>query len=364
MGNSTRPVVLQRVGLIMALPAVAFVLLGWSGPVDNEPVIAVSSTIPDELNPPLSTSSGSASARWRAAGGEGSMMSSTQSVLGSIVSLWRYPVKSMMGEELNASEVTRGGLLGDRSYALIDTSDGKVATAKNPRKWPQLFNFRAALTDAPRIGVKMSPVRITLPDGTIVHSEQPDLYQVLSKVLKREVTLDATVNVQQEIDGSTVPDLRTATAEEYWADIEGLEHRDTVTDFGLPEGTFFDCAVVHLLTTATLDRLRELYPPGRFEVRRFRPNIVVEAANGEKDFVENAWVGQVLAIGDSVRLSITVPCGRCVMTTLPQGDLPRDTGILRAAAQHNRANVGVYASVLQGGKVCRGDSIRLEQAHA
>ena len=232
-------------------------------------------------------------------------MSSTESVLGSIVSLWRYPVKSMMGEELNASEVTKGGLLGDRAYALIDTSDGKVATAKNPRKWPQLFNFRAALTDAPRTGVKMSPVRITLPDGTIVHSEQPDLYQVLSKVLKREVTLDATVNVQQEIDGSTVPDLRTATAEEYWADIEGLEHRDTVTNFGLPEGTFFDCAVVHLLTTATLDRLRELYPPGRFEVRRFRPNIVVETANGEKNFVENAWVGQILAIGDSVRLSIT-----------------------------------------------------------
>jgi uncharacterized protein YcbX len=129
-------------------------------------------------------------------------------------------------------------------------------------------------------------------------------------------------------------------------------------------GLFFDCTVVHLLTTATLDRLRELYPPGRFEVRRFRPNIVVETASGEKDFVENAWVGQTLAIGDAVRLSITGPCARCVMTTLPQGDLPRDTGILRTAAQHNRANVGVYASVLQGGKVRRGDSIRLEQAHA
>jgi uncharacterized protein YcbX len=135
-------------------------------------------------------------------------MSSTQSVLGSIVSLWRYPVKSMMGEELNASEVTKGGLLGDRAYALIDTADGKVATAKNPRKWPQLFNFRAALTNAPRTGVKMSPVRITLPDGTIVHSEQPDLYQALSKVLKREVILDASANVQQKIDGSTAPDLR------------------------------------------------------------------------------------------------------------------------------------------------------------
>ena len=81
---------------------------------------------------------------------EAPTVSSTQNVLGSVVSLWRYPVKSMMGEELNAAEVTKGGLLGDRAYALIDTCDGKVATAKNPRKWLQLFDFRAALTDDPK----------------------------------------------------------------------------------------------------------------------------------------------------------------------------------------------------------------------
>jgi uncharacterized protein YcbX len=287
-------------------------------------------------------------------------MRSTQSALGSIVSLWRYPVKSMMGEELSAAQVTKGGLLGDRAYALIDISDGKVASAKNPRKWPQLFDFRAALADAPATGVKLPPVRITLPDGTILHSDQPGLHQVLSNVLQREVTLDATVSTHQETAEPASPNPRTAAAEEYWPDMEGLEHRDTVTDFGLPEGTFFDCAAVHLLTTATLDRLRELYPPGRFEARRFRPNIVVETANSEKDFVENAWIGQILAIGDSVRLSVTGPCPRCVMTTLPQGDLPRDPCILRTAAQYNRANVGVYASVLQGGKVRRGDSVRLE----
>jgi hypothetical protein len=154
------------------------------------------------------------------------------------------------------------------------------------------------------------------------------------------------------------------SAEEYWPDIEGLDHRDTVTDFDLPEGTFFDCALVHLLTTATLDRLRELYPHGRFEVRRFRPNIVVATSSGERTFVEDAWIGQVLAIGDSVRLSVTGACPRCVMTTLPQGDLPKDTGILRTAAQHNKANVGIYASVLEGGTVCRGDSVRLESALA
>jgi uncharacterized protein YcbX len=142
--------------------------------------------------------------------------------------------------------------------------------------------------------------------------------------------------------------------------MEGLDHRDTVTEFALPEGTFFDCATVHLLTTATLDHLRELYPKGRFEARRFRPNIVVQLASGEKGFAENAWVGRTLAIGTAVRLSITGPCGRCVMTTLAQGDLPKDPGILRTAAQHNHVNVGVYAAVVRRGTICRGDPVSIE----
>lgn len=269
---------------------------------------------------------------------------------GSALSLWRYPVKSMMGEELTAAEINKAGLVGDRAYALVDSSDGKVASAKNPRKWPRLFEFGAALTNAAEAGTQ--PVRITLPDGSVLESEQPEIHQVLSQALNREVTLSAAT------------DLPRATAEGYWPDIEGLAHRDTVTDFGLPEGTFFDCAVVHLLTTSTLDRLKMLYPQGRFEVRRFRPNIVVETGNGGTGFVENAWIGQVLAIGDEVRLSITRPCGRCVMTTLPQGDLPRDVGILRTAAQHNHASVGAYASVLQGGKIHSGDRVKLERPDA
>lgn len=271
-----------------------------------------------------------------------------QTVLGSVVSLWRYPVKSMLGEELNAAEVTKLGLLGDRAYALVDIIDGKVATAKNPRKWPHMFDCRAVLSDIPRTGMEVPLVRIMLPDGTIVASDHPDINQILSNVVHRDVKLE-----------SVSAEIRTARAEEYWPDMEGLDHRDTVTDFDLPEGTFFDCAVVHLLATGTVDRLRSLYPQGRFEVRRFRPNVVVETTRGEGDFVENAWIGHLLAIGDTVRLSITGPCARCVMTTLPQSDLPRDTGILRTAAQHNRASVGVYASVVQGGKVHRGDHVTL-----
>src|SRR5262252_9585711 len=275
------------------------------------------------------------------------MSNAVQGSMGSVVSLWRYPVKSMMGEELNAADVTERGLLGDRAYALVDTADGKAATAKNPRKWPHLFDFRATFVEPVRLPARVPPVRIVLPDGATVTSDQGDLNQILSKALNREVTLQAAQH-------------GVVNAEEYWPDMEGLDHRDTVTDFPLPEGTFFDIGIVHLLTTATLDRLRELYPQGRFEVRRFRPNIIVEVAGGEKDFVENAWIGRTLAIGDTVRLSVTGPCPRCVMTTLPQGDLPKDAGILRTAAQHSGANVGVYASILQTGKIRRGDSVRLE----
>jgi uncharacterized protein YcbX len=268
--------------------------------------------------------------------------------LGSVVSLWRYPVKSMMGEELNAVEVTERGLLGDRAYALIDGSDGKAATAKNPRKWPRLFDFRASFTEPVRPGGMTPPVRIELPDGTTVTSDRGDLGQVLSNSLNREVTVRAARS-------------GAVDSEEYWPDMDGLEHRDTVTDFTLPEGTFFDVAMVHLLTTATLDRLRELYPQGRFEARRFRPNIVVELASGEKDFAENAWVGRTLTIGAAVRINITSPCGRCVMTTLAQGDLPKDPGILRTAARHNKVNVGVYAAVARGGTIRRGDPVRFSR---
>jgi uncharacterized protein len=269
---------------------------------------------------------------------------------GSVFSLWRYPIKSMLGEELSAIELTERGLLGDRAYALVDSADGKAATAKNPRKWPTLFGFRAVFVEPPHPGESLPSVRITLPDGTTATSQQADLNQILSRALGRTVTLNPAGRGH----------AGSVNAEEYWPDMEGLDHRDTVTDFTLPEGTFFDCAVVHVLTTATLERLHQLYPQGRFEVARFRPNIVVAPASGEKDFVENAWVGHTLAIGDAVRLSITGPCVRCVMTTLPQGDLPRDPGILRTAAQHNKVSVGVYATVERGGTVHRGDTVRVE----
>ena len=268
----------------------------------------------------------------------------------SVAALWRYPVKSMLGEELNAAEVTIRGLLGDRQFAVVDAATGKVAGAKNPRKWGNFLDFRATYVEPPRPGAQLPAVRLTLPDGTTVSSGQADLPQILSAALGRDVTF-AEARQAGESPG--------ATAEEYWPDVAGLDRRDTVTDFDLPAGTFFDCAVVHLLTTATMDRLRALYPLGRFEVRRFRPNIVVATEADEQRFAEDDWIGHTIAIGDRARLLVTGPCARCVMTTLPQGDLPKDSGILRTAAQHHHVNVGVYAEVTAGGPVRRGDPVQL-----
>ena len=265
---------------------------------------------------------------------------------GAVVSLWRYPVKSMMGEELNASDVTDRGLLGDRALALVDTETAKVVSAKNPRKWPRMFEFRALFITPPERASPLPPVRVILPDGVTVTSTDSRFAELVTTALGRPVTL-------------ATPSGSKLSLEEYWPDMSELDYQETVTEEAIPTETFFDLAPVHLLTTATLNRLRELYPEGRFEVRRFRPNIVVRPDGDDAEFVENTWIGRELRIGDDVTLQITDHCLRCVMTTLAQGDLPKDSGILRTAARHNNVHVGVYAEVRRAGRVQRGDAVAL-----
>jgi uncharacterized protein YcbX len=271
------------------------------------------------------------------------MPTSRAARLARLVAICRYPVKSMIGEELNASVVTERGLLGDRSFALVDADTGKVASAKNPRRWPNLFDFRAAYVELPAENKPLPPVRITLPDGETATSDQADIDSRLSAATGRPVRLARSPG-------------QAATAEGYWPDHDWLAQRDQVFEFPLPPGTFFDGATIHLVTTATLDRLRAISPASRFEVARFRPNVVIEP--DDAGFVENEWIGRTLTIGD-VQLRVDGPCPRCVMTTLSQGSLPKDPAVLRTAVQHNGANVGVYASVIRGGTIRRGDGVAM-----
>ena len=267
--------------------------------------------------------------------------------IGVIAAIHRYPVKSMMGEELNVAHVGTKGVQGDRMFALTDPATGKVASAKNPSKWPALFSYRASFTEPLEENGPLPPARITFPDGGSVSTSDKSIETKLSASLGKPVKfLSATTS--------------SGTLEEYWPDIDGLARRDVVTDEAMPEGTFFDCGTIHFLTTATLDSLRGFYPDGRFESRRFRPNFVIETPSGVGDFPENDdWNEKTLAIGGEVKLKVTGPCGRCVMTTLAQGDLPRDIGILKTAAQRNQARVGAYALVIHGGTVRRGDNVSL-----
>ncbi len=220
----------------------------------------------------------------------------------------------MLGKELLEAVVTEQGFAGDRAYAMVDVESSQIRNAKRSG-WQDLFEFRAALKDAP--GDDLSRLRVTLSDGEIVAGEE-DRDEKISRAFGREVRL---------VPGDA--------------------------------GSFFDLGVIHLPTTASLKKLGEIYAEGRFDARRFRPNIVLKLDSGEAGFVEDEWLGETLCIGDEVRLRVTESVARCVMVTLPQADLPKDQGIMRTTYRYNGNRVGVYAEVLRDGKVRRGDRLVL-----
>lgn len=256
-------------------------------------------------------------------------------LIGRVAEIWRYPVKSMQGESLARAVFGPGGVDGDRRFAVVDPETGRVASAKSPKKWGGLLGFRAALRDGALV--------VTTPDGTEVRD---DVGAVVARVLGRRAELRETppAGAAIEID---------------WPDMPGLPGAGTATVEGLPAGGFFDLAPVHLLTTAALRRFREFTPGADFDARRFRPNLVIDTAEGVDGFVEAGWVGRELVVGD-VRLAVSAPCSRCVMTTLPQPGLSADTRLLRAAVAHNAGTVGAYAAVRSPGEVEVGAPVWLE----
>jgi uncharacterized protein YcbX len=275
-----------------------------------------------------------------------------EGVLGTVAVLRRYPVKSMLGEELRACEVTPRGLAGDRVLGLVHRETGKVASAKNPRLWRSLLKLAAA---------SGPDVKIAFPDGTAMASTDPGIDAALSEFLGQAVTLagtpppDATLDradpEQVLRDGITAP-----------VQAEALHLGDAS-----PGGTFHDFAPLHLLTTSALARIAELSPRGTVELKRYRPNVVIRTA--AVGFTENDWAGRDLRIGTDLAVRVMARTPRCAIPTLEHGDLPRDTDALRVPAAHNRVSpldglgpqpcAGVYAQVLRPGRIKLGDVVRL-----
>jgi uncharacterized protein YcbX len=266
--------------------------------------------------------------------------------------LRRYPVKSMLGEELAACEVTVRGLAGDRELALVHRETGKVASAKNPRAWRGLLKLAAASGPV---------VKVTFPDGTALASTDPGIDAALSRFLGQPVTLTATPPPGAVLD--------RADPEQVLRD--GIRARVHVEAGRLggaaPEGTFFDFAPLHLLTTSTLDQIATLSPRGTVEPERYRPNIVIQAT--APGFTENDWLGRDLRIGPDLAIRVIALTPRCAIPTLEHGGLPRDLDALRVPAAYNRINpldglgpqpcAGAYAQVLRPGRIKVADTVSL-----
>lgn len=292
--------------------------------------------------------------------------------VGRISAVWRFPVKSMQGETLLAAELSERGIVGDRAYALTDVETRKVVSAKSVKLFPAMFGCRASFVEPPALDAAIPPVVITMADGTSVRSDAADCDEVLSGFFGRKVVLSAAAPADFTID-------------QYHPDIEDADpagHRDTVVEAKLgaaffadigepspvPAGAFFDLFPVSLVTSSTLRTLGDLAPNSRFDVRRFRMNLVVETET--PGFVENDWVGKTVSIDGGATLSITMPDPRCVMPTLSQGDdLPQDPNVLRTVIKSNRLEleegarfpcVGVYAVAVSGGTIEPGAEVTLD----
>ncbi|MEU4116917.1 MOSC N-terminal beta barrel domain-containing protein [Kitasatospora sp. NPDC028055] len=268
----------------------------------------------------------------------------TGELVGRVERLRRYPVKSLLGEDLPAAEVSTRGLAGDRARALLDLETGRVASAKNPHRWAALLDYSATATADGRVAV-------TGPDGRAAGEAE------LSEAFGRKLALIAERPPGAEVE--------RAVPEEVLARGIEAEVPVTINELGraAPDGGFFDFAPLHLITSSTLLAVG-------VEAERYRPNLVLRT-EGE-GFVENAWVGRELTVGESLRLRIVAPTPRCAVPTLRHGPLPRRTEALRGPAERNRLVplagmpalpcAGVYAQVLAPGAIRVGDPVRLDGA--
>jgi len=265
----------------------------------------------------------------------------------------------MLGERVTTTPIGPLGLPGDRGYAIRDERAKEIRGAK---KIPSLLQFSARYVETPT-DAYLPPVEITLPNRTTVRTDDPQVHTRLSEAFGYEVTIwprQPAENVEHY--------RRAPRAMEDVRQVLGLEEGEPLPSFeGIPPdifqyvsplGTYFDAYPLHLLTTATLQALSALHPEGQFAPERFRPNIVIATDDNSGGNDDPSWKGKTLRIGE-VEILVSVPTIRCVLTTMPQGNLPKDPRILRTIVQQHNHHVGVYATMKRAGEIRVGDSVEL-----
>ena len=273
----------------------------------------------------------------------------------SVATIYRYPVKSMMGETLSEADIGEAGIPGDRSWAVRDEKRGGIRGGK---KIPQLMTLAAQSGTA-------APL-ITAADGDSASASSERINDWLSGKLNHPVTLWPLLPADQlDHYRRGAPDTEDFEQElravfgrlpdEPLPDLAGFEE---LLEFESPPGTYFDAFPISIISQQSLNTMDQLEGESRFDVRRFRPNLLVDVPGSDHPFPEQAWVGKTLAIG-SVTLKIDTTCPRCAMTTHGFDDLPQDPQIMRKLVANSEGNLGIYASVVKVGKVATGDSVNV-----
>jgi uncharacterized protein len=272
---------------------------------------------------------------------------------GTVCELWRYPVKSMLGEQSPELKITTAGVVGDRAWALRELETGRIASAK---KHPRLLEFRAGYETEPGPGAP-GRVRIEPPGELAFFADDGDASERLSSILGMPLRLENRPYPSEKtsIDRTNVfGDVPVSQLKPDWTPETMPDH------FQLMASSFKEIGPLFVVTSGSIQHLRDLQGgTARIDRRRFRPNIYIDSGPSAGRFVEDGWLGCTLLVGEEVRLSGLEPTVWCVTSTLAQEDLPRDLSVLRTAAQHHKGCLGVYASVASEGEVQLGNPVSL-----
>ncbi len=286
--------------------------------------------------------------------------------VGRIAAIYRYPVKSMAGESLQEVSLSELGIPGDRAWAVRDEARGGIRGAK---KIAGLMRCSARYLET-QVAGSSAAAEITLPDGGCFLSTDDDAGARISAAVGHDVTLwpllpaDALDHYRRGAPDD--PDM-----EKELRAIFGRLPDEPLPDLGKfpaemfqyesPPGTYFDAFPLLLLTDASLRYLQKAAPDSVIDVRRFRPNFLIETSGENESLPESGWEGHGMRIGDA-SVSVTIECPRCVMTTHGFDDLPEDSQVMRALVRAARGNLGAYACVEQTGSVRVGDPVELLDA--
>ncbi|HEX9545417.1 MAG TPA: MOSC N-terminal beta barrel domain-containing protein [Pyrinomonadaceae bacterium] len=306
-------------------------------------------------------------------------------LIGTVQQIWRYPVKSMAGEQLSECTVRELGLPGDRGWAVRDEEKSEIKTGT---RIPLLMRCASQYREQPSDD-SIPHVKIIFPDGSSVSSDDAEVNIRLSAVLGKQVRLwprqPASNKDHYRRPGiaarviaplTNVPGFRallpaitklpsidatlraafSRTEDEPTPDLSQLPKE--LFEFTSPLGTYFDAFPIHVLTSASLRVMSQANPSATWDVRRFRPNFFVETVPGLEGLVESEWAGRTLRIGN-LEVKCEMPAVRCGMTTNAQKELAKDPSVLRTIVKEANQNLGVYASVTKNGAVREGDRVEL-----